>query len=94
VLAKPLESVTRLPHCECDHELLGSTSNRVLIVVEGYLGSTDRYIPMFLILVAMIASIIYITRFVNNREKQWQGMYNPEVESQKQFMKDTVKPLK
>jgi hypothetical protein len=53
-----------------------------------------RYIPMFVILVSMISAIIYITRFVNDRERQWQGSYNPEVEAQKQFMKDTVKPLK
>jgi hypothetical protein len=42
----------------------------------------------------MIVVNVYITVFVNNREKQWQGSYKPEVEAQKQFMKDTVKPLK
>jgi hypothetical protein len=52
------------------------------------------YIPLYIILVGLIAANIYIFHTVNWRSKQWQGTYNPKIEEEKKFMKTIVSPLK
>lgn len=52
------------------------------------------YIPLLLCIISLFAANFYIYLKVRNMSKQFQGTYNPEIESQKQFLRKQVQPLK
>jgi len=52
------------------------------------------YGPLFFSIFSLILINIYIFYTINQRNKQWQGTYTPEIEKNKQFLKAQVKPLK
>jgi len=52
------------------------------------------YFPLFVTIFVLFCSNGYIFYSVNKKARQWQGTYNPAVESDKKFLKEQVQPLK
>eukprot|EP00040_Diaphanoeca_grandis_P013347 m.67434 g.67434 ORF g.67434 m.67434 type:complete len:356 (-) comp23810_c0_seq1:28-1095(-) len=52
------------------------------------------YGPAFFLVICLIIVNVYIFYVINQKTKQWQGTYTPEMEKHKKFLKAEVRPLK
>ncbi|XP_013420698.1 cyclic AMP receptor-like protein A [Lingula anatina] len=52
------------------------------------------YVPLFLIIALLFVVYVYITVVVNRRVHTWEGTYDPDVERNKQMLKEDIKPLR
>lgn len=52
------------------------------------------YGPLVVLVAGLFGANIYIFRSVSEKAKQWQGTYNPEIQAEKDFLKQQVQPLK
>jgi hypothetical protein len=52
------------------------------------------YVPLFILLLTMLLTNIYITFIVNKRSKERIGSYSPELERNMTLLKEEVKPLR
>ncbi|XP_041483062.1 cyclic AMP receptor-like protein A isoform X1 [Lytechinus variegatus] len=52
------------------------------------------YGPLFLLIILMFAVYAYITYKLRKRIRSWQGTYEPEIERNRQLIREEIKPLR
>ncbi|VDI25966.1 Hypothetical predicted protein [Mytilus galloprovincialis] len=51
------------------------------------------YGPLFVILIGLVITYLYIVYSLYRKASSWQGTYDPDTERQKQMLKEDIKPL-